>query len=357
MTLKRTGLSDRTGKVQTVLGLIEPADLGVTMHHEHALIDQGCYFEMPDEATERWYIGRPFTMEMRGNIGNHWAWNRDTHTLLDEKAQIAEVYKLFLAGGNSMVDTTSIGIARDPLALTRISRATGLNIVMGGSFYVPPSYPEDMVDRSEQDLTDGIIHDITVGVGETGVKTGIIGEIGNAWPTNEITRRVLRASAQASTETGAPILIHPGFDVDSPLHIMADLIDAGADPTRVVMAHQDVFSDVNLVRKVAETGAMIEYDHFGFENTQWGGLGSPGIGIPTDVQRMQRLEQLIAWGYGDRLLVSHDICIKPWLTSHGGKGYAHVLESIVPRMRRRGFSENDIQAILVDNPRRILTFK
>ena len=72
---------------------------------------------------------------------------------------------------------------------------------------------------------------------------------------------------------------------------------------------------------------------------------------------MQRLEQLIEWGYGDRLLVSHDICIKPWLTTHGGKGYAHILESIVPRMRRRGFSDDDIEAILVKNPKRILTFK
>lgn len=349
--------TERTGRIQTVLGLIDPAELGVTTTHEHALIDQSCYFEMPGEASERWYIDRPFTMGMRGNIGNRWAWNRDAQVLLDEKSQTDEVYKLYLAGGNSMVDTTSQGIGRDPLALARISRATGLNIIMGGSYYVPPSYPDDMAERSEQQITDHIIRDITEGVGDTGVKTGIIGEVGNAWPTNEVTRRVLRASAQASVETGAPILIHPGFDVNSPMHIMNDLLGVGADPGRVVMAHQDVFADMTVVRRVAETGAMIEYDHFGFENTQWGGLGGPGIGIPTDAQRMQRLEQLIEWGYGDRLLVSHDICIKPWLNSHGGKGYAHVLESIVPRMRRRGFSVDDVEAILVNNPKRILTFE
>ena len=167
--------SERTGKIQTVLGLIEPGDLGVTITHEHALIDLSCYFEMPDEASERWYIDRPLTMEMRGNIGKRWSHNRDTQRLIDEKEQTEQVYKYFLAGGNSLVDTTSNGIGRDPLALARMSRATGLNIIMGGSHYVPLSYPADMADRSEQRLTDDIVRDITVGVGDTGIRTGIIG--------------------------------------------------------------------------------------------------------------------------------------------------------------------------------------
>ena len=79
--------------------------------------------------------------------------------------------------------------------------------------------------------------------------------------------------------------------------------------------------------------------------------------MPTDVQRMERLEQLIEWGYENKIVVAQDICFKHWSSSYGGQGYAHILESIVPRMRKRGFSNENIDNILIENPKRILTFK
>ena len=348
--------SERSGKIQTVLGLIEPEALGTTVTHEHALIDLSCYFTMPEEATERWYIDAPLTMDIRGNIGKRWAHNKDVQLLIDEKVQTEEIYKFYLAGGQSIVDTTSIGIGRDPLALARMSRATGLNLVLGSSFYVPVSYPADIDERSEQDITDLIIHDLTVGVKDTGVKAGIIGEVGNFWPTIETSRKILRASANAAVETGAPITIHPGFHPDALLHHMNDLIEAGADPTRIIMGHQDT-AKLDVVREVAETGAYIEHDIFGSEDTVWGAVAGQQIAIPTDVQRMERLEQLMTWGYEDRLVIAQDICFKTGLTRYGGKGYAHIVESIVPRMRRRGFSQQNIDNILIENPKRILTFE
>ncbi|MEG3595240.1 MAG: phosphotriesterase-related protein, partial [Chloroflexota bacterium] len=132
----------RTGKIQTVLGLIEPDELGITLTHEHALIDLSCYFVMPEEATERWYVDKPVTMEVLAHVSPKWVNNKDDQLLVDEKHQTEEIYKYYLAGGNSFVDTTSIGIGRDPLALARMSRATGLNIIMGASHYVPVSYPD-----------------------------------------------------------------------------------------------------------------------------------------------------------------------------------------------------------------------
>ena len=289
--------SERSGKIQTVLGLIEPSELGITLTHEHALIDMSCYFVMPEEATERWYVDKPLTMEILGGIHNRWAHNKDLQLLIDEKEQTEEIYKYYLAGGNSFVDTTSIGIGRDPLALARMSRATGLNIIMGASHYVPVSYPDDMDERPEQQITDQIIGDITVGVKDTGIKSGIIGEVGNFWPTNETSRKILRASAHASVETGAAILIHPGFHPDSLIHHMNDLIEAGADPTRIIMGHLDSFPNMDVIKEIAETGANIEYDIFGKEDTVWGAIADQPIFIPTDVQRMQRIEQLIEWGY------------------------------------------------------------
>ena len=349
--------SERSGKIQTVLGLIEPSELGITLTHEHALIDLSCYFVMPEEATERWYVDKPLTMEILGGIHNRWANNKDLQLLIDEKDQTEEIYKYYLAGGNSFVDTTSIGIGRDPLALARMSRATGLNIIMGASHYVPVSYPDDMDERSEQQITDQIIGDVTVGVKDTGIKSGIIGEVGNFWPTNETSRKILRASAHASVETGAAILIHPGFHPDALMHHLNDLIEAGADPSRVIMGHLDTFPNMDVIKQIADTGAYLEYDTFGSEDTVWGAVADQPIFIPTDVQRMQRIENLIEWGYESQIVIAQDVCFKSHLTSHGGKGYSHILESIVPRMRKRGFSNENIDNILIENPKRILTFK
>ena len=123
------------GMVQTVLGLKPPSDLGITLTHEHLLIDLTCYFRMPEEATAKAIVDKPITMEMLGSLRQHFYHSRDAQTMFDEQLAIEEILKYKYAGGQSIVDTTSIGIARDPLALARISRATGLNIIMGGRYY------------------------------------------------------------------------------------------------------------------------------------------------------------------------------------------------------------------------------
>lgn len=346
--------SHRKGKVQTVLGLIEPSELGVASTHEHVLIDLRCYFDVPEEATERSYINAPSAMDIRGNIGKRWWYNIDNKLLLDESAQTTELRKWYLSGGSSIVDTTSIGIARDPLALARIARATGINIVMGAGYYVPVSYPPDIKDWTECEISETIIRDVTLGVGETGVTAGIIGEIGNVWPTNEISRRVLRAAARASIETGAAISLHPGFHDDALMHHMEDLITAGAEPSRIVMGHVDTMG-MEAIRSVLETGAYVQYDTFGLEDTLWGEVA--GQVMPTDSQRIERLKQIVEWGYENRILIAHDICFKSMLSGYGGKGYSHILGSIVPRMRKRGFSIKTINNILIKNPSEILTLQ
>ena len=142
------------GKIQTVLGVIDPSQMGITLTHEHLLIDLRCYFRMPDEASRRDYIDKRITIDWLGNLARSFYVSNENLTLLDEKFAVQEILKYKFAGGQSLVDTTSIGIARDPLALARISRATGLNIIMGGSHYVPVSHPDDMDSQSEDDIAD-----------------------------------------------------------------------------------------------------------------------------------------------------------------------------------------------------------
>jgi phosphotriesterase-related protein len=147
--------TERTGKVQTVLGLIDPADLGITLTHEHILVDQ------------RDWIDKPVTLDRLGGVTSRF-YNLDSMVILEEKAAVEETFKFKLAGGGSLVDVTSIGIGRDPLALARISRATGLNLIMGGGHYVPWAHPPGMDEETEESITEALIKDINVGVYEDG---------------------------------------------------------------------------------------------------------------------------------------------------------------------------------------------
>lgn len=343
-----------TDKVQTVLGPINPDELGITLTHEHLLIDLGAYFKMPEEASEREWLDAPLTMDRLGKVGPRWGYSKDTRELLDEEVAILEVLRFKYQGGGSVVDATNIGIARDPLALARISRATGLHLIMGSSYYVPISYPIDMESRTEDDITECIIRDIIHGVGETGVRSGIIGEIGNFWPSDETQDRVLRASARAQKMTGAPILIHPGFTEDSPPHILKVLSDSGADLTNVIMGHLDQFTNREWFKDLADSGCFIEFDGWGVEDTSAGGYQD--VELTNDVQRMQMYEFLIEQGFGDKLLVAQDVCMKYQYARYGGKSYDHILSNIVPRLRKRGWSDIQVNAMLIENPKKILAF-
>ena len=348
----------RSGKAQTVLGLIDPDDLGVTLLHEHLLLDQGCYFAVPDEASEREWIDAPFEMKRLGGLTRRFGHFRANSHILDESTAIQEVSRYKNDGGASLVDVTNVGIGRDPLALARISRATGLNIVMGAGYYVHPAHPPDMDDRSEESIAEEIVRDVAEGVGDTGIRSGIIGEIGNMWPTNDNERKSLRASAAAQRETGAAILVHPGFHPDSPPAIIDVLERAGADLRRVIIGHLGFFHDLGGLKAIAEAGCYLEWDTLGREDTSSEKpLLSAPMYLSSDEPQLRQIEALIEAGFQDRLIVSHDVCFQFQHARNGGRGYAHILESIVPRLRRRGYDEELINTIIADNPKGVLTFE
>ena len=120
----------RTGMIQTVTGTINPEELGLTLTHEHLLIDISVLDEPPIEASARSFYYKPVSQETLGYIRHHAFPNRDNSQLLDLETAMEEaaLYKQF--GGNSLVDATSIGIARDPKGLVRISRSTDVNVIM-----------------------------------------------------------------------------------------------------------------------------------------------------------------------------------------------------------------------------------
>jgi phosphotriesterase-related protein len=343
------------GQAQTVLGPIPADRLGVTTTHEHLLADLSHLQKPPAEASRRATFYAPVSIELLGsfNFGGHT--NLDNSRLLDVETAIAEALLYKRAGGDAIVEATSVGIGRDPEGLRQIARVTGLNVIMGASYYVAASHPADMDQRSEDGLVEEIVSDIVDGVRHSGVRAGVIGEVGCSWPLAANERKVLRASGRAQRRTGAPLLIHPGRNPAAPTEIVAELRDVRADLSRTIIGHiERTIFERSEMRKLAETGCVLEFDLFGREHSYY--KHSPDIDMINDAQRLKLLAWLIGEGLGGQIVLAQDTATKAHLVRYGGCGYAHILQNIVPRMRARGFREDDIQTMLVDTPRRLMAF-
>ena len=343
-----------SGMAHTVLGPVSPDDLGPTTTHEHLLIDFKMMFRPPSEARERPKAFEPVTLQNLGWVSYDPFRNQDNLELLDEETAIDEVQRFKTAGGRTIVEATTFGIGRDPHGLVRIARATDVNIVMGAGYYVDAVHPDDMDDKSDSEIADEIVAQLTTGVDDTGVRAGIIGELGCTWPLTDNERKVLRGGALAQRETGAAILIHPGRDPAAPFEILDVLAEAGADTGRVIIGHLDrTIADVDVLLELAQRGSYLEYDLFGWEVSNY----SPSdMDMPNDSQRIAFIERLVQEGHAEQVVIAHDMCFKSRLANYGGHGYSHILENIVPRMRARGISERDIDSIVVANPARVLTY-
>ena len=340
---------------QTVLGPVSVDQLGITMMHEHLLIDTTAMLVEPREASRRAAFHAPLTVDLLGRIRYGGLTNVDNSRLGDIRVAIEEAMLYKQAGGTTIVDATCIGIGRDPKGLAAIARATGLHVVMGCSYYVTPDRSPELEAKSEDAILEEIRRDLLEGADGTAIRAGIIGEVGCSWPLSPTERKVLRASGRAQRLTGAALLVHPGRNERAPEELIAVLREVNTDLARTVMCHLDrTVAQRATVKRLAETGCMLEYDLFGNEFSYY--RPNPDFDMPSDAQRLDWIAWLIAEGHGDQVTIAHDIALKHSLVRYGGYGYAHIVENIVPRMRRRGFKEERIQAILVENPKRLLAF-
>ncbi len=346
--------NENLGLVQTVLGLVPASELGATTTHEHLYIDFSFMYRPAQDSPREEMADACIGLENLGWIRRNYYSNRSNLTLMDLGTIIGEVKKFNEVGGGAIVDATSIGIGRNPVALSEISRGSGVHIIMGAGHYVAAVHPEDMGERTEEQLAQEIVGDIVEGVDGSGIKAGLIGEIGCTWPLAPNERKSLTAGAIAQQETGAAILIHPGRNPDAPSEILEVLANGGADLSRVIMGHLDrtVFEFDKLL-SIAKSGCYLEWDLFGNEGSYY---PLAEIDMPSDAQRMGFIKRIADAGYADKIVIGQDICTKHRLTKYGGHGYGHILENIVPKMRRKGFSEELIHAITVGNPASILAF-
>lgn len=355
------------GKIVTVLGAIEPDRLGVTLSDDHPLNDLTIFRGPPQESSAREIYFADISPEIL-SFSRYYGF-RNFHNIRvgDIDTAISEVSRFKEWGGNSIATGSNIGLGRDPIGLARISRATGVNIIMGGSFYAVRSHPADMDRMTEEGICERLVRDIVEGVDGTGVHSGFMGEVGCTSPTAANENKVLLASVCAQRNTGAPMMIHPGESDTAPLEHLELIARHGVNMGKVIMAHVSTRSR-DSIRQIAESGCYLQFDGFGagtvgksaYNLTYRGTNEDPkryvASSAPGDDAMLDQIEWLSSEGYGERLLLASDVNTKARLFRYGGHGYFYVLANIVPRMHARGWSEDTVKRLLVDNPRDAFTF-
>lgn len=345
-------IPDLAGKVLTVSGPVDPSELGPTLMHEHLFVDlrrpDGAFRPGEDAAT----MHEPLSLANLAAVRQGRP-NADNDVLDDFDEMVDEVTAFCRAGGGAIVDVTLPGIGRDPVALRKIARATGLQVVMGAGWYTPTFHPADMNDRTVDDLAGVIVDDIVSGCDDTGIRAGVIGEVGaetNPLTTNELSS--VRASARAGRITGAPVTFHVGGVGEEKFAVLDILDEEGVAPTNVIIGHANGLAvDLEFARRVLARGVFIECDFLASP-------GSPGgyVGLLSDHKVARGIAALVADGYADQMVLGHDICQKIQLGRYGGQGFGYISEHFVPALRNLGVDEASLKRIMVDNPARALAF-
>jgi phosphotriesterase-related protein len=338
-----------------VLGPVAGAALGPTMAHEHVFFDLSCYYSRAEDDPTGALGEAPVAPERQWWLRSHPMNSRPNLIQQDLEAAVAEVGQFRAAGGETIVDVTTVGIAPNPTGLAEVSRRTGVQIVAGTGFYIGGSYERVVPEMSVEELADYMRRELLEGIAGTAVRAGLIGELGVGNPPTEMERRVLVAAGRVQGEVGCAVSLHPvwGSDpVQSALGVARLALGVGLDPRRTAICHLDVrFRDAMApYREVGREGFFLELDTFGRE-TYYPHVDTQ---LPSDAERIRTVVGLLQEGFGEQVLVGADICFSNELVQHGGHGYAHVLRTVCPRLERKGVEGAALETILVANPRRWL---
>lgn len=347
-----------SGFVRTVLGLMKPDELGVVLAHEHVFLDVSSRWRagdselpnaesIPFDASHNG-LGRWNSHIVKDNLAL--SFERDFELMLDEIQRFARA-----AGqGACLVDLTPLSIGGHPSGLVEVSKRSGLHIVSGAGFYVHSTHPDWVEEASEDELYDFIHTEVTVGRGDSGVRAGIIGEIGTSERLEPCERRILRAAARVGVHTGIAVNVHCNPSTEEVTQdVIEVLLGEGLPADRVYLSHLDEIDDLGYLRRVLDRGVTIGIDSFGQE-----GYFSPTWPARTDHDKIRTMMSLIADGFVSQLVVAQDVCKKQHLSRFGGFGYSHVVERVFPRAAQHfGLQPDDAQKVLTENPRRLLTIQ
>ena len=317
--------------VETVKGPVDSDQLGFTLMHEHI-------FVLSTEIEENYRTG----------FGDEEARVEQAVARLDELAA---------AGVRTFVDLTVVGLGRDIRRIQRVAERVDLNIVVATGLYTYNELPYYFLYRGpgtlmggEEPLVEMFVGDIEEGIAGTGVKAGILKCATERQGMTPDVERVLRAIAQAHRRTGVPISTHSfapgrnGLDQQRVFH------EEGVDLSRVVIGHSGDTTDLGYLRELADAGSYLGMDRFGID-----------ILLPFE-QRVETVAEMCRQGYADKMVLSHDAaCHNDWFDDAAlavatpNWHYMHILRDVIPALRQRGVTEEQIDRMTVVNPRLILS--
>ncbi|MEB1806796.1 MAG: phosphotriesterase-related protein [Bacillaceae bacterium] len=318
--------------VNTVLGPVAVEDLGKTLMHEH------------------FFFGYP------GFYGNS-LYPVDKDEIL--RASIETASKVKAHGVKTIVDATPNDTGRDPELLKLIAEKTGLNIICSTGYYYEgegaPAYFKfkQALGTAEEEIYEMYMRELTEGIGDTGIKAGVIKLGSGKDRITDYERMFFKVAAKVQKETGVTIITHTQEGTMGPEQAEL-LVSEGADPKRILIGHMDGNTDLRYHIRTLEHGVYVGFDRFGIQGF---------VGAPMDSDRIGVLLGLIGAGYAEQLMMSHDK-VNVWL----GKSpefpadlgslvtnwhMTHIFENIIPVLKERGVSEDQINTILVQNPKQI----
>ncbi len=298
--------------ITTINGIISEEHLGKTYIHEHLKIDLSCQ-------------------------------KRDSDAKFDDIDSVIEEMKLLRGKGiDTIVEVTNRGMGRDIQAMKKIADATGINVIISTGFYKEPYLPQYVYEMEETEISKLLIKDILEGIEDTHMKAHVIGEIGTS--SNVMTPmelKVFRIAARTHLETGRPVSTHTTLGTHA-LEQLKFFKEWGVDVSKIVIGHLDLNCDLDYHLRIADTGCFLAFDTIGKVNYQ------------SDEKRIKHISELIHSGHLDQIVLSQDMTRKSHLKVNGGVGYSYLVDHFIPKLIDSGISEEQIDVMMIHNPKRFL---
>ena len=258
---------------------------------------------------------------------------------LDCKDETIEEFKeLYKNGVRNVTEVTNIGMGRDINYIREVSEKSGINVICATGFYKEPFYPEFVYEKNEKELSEIMKREILEGIDETGVKAGIIGEIGSSKDKiTETELKVFKSAIITHLETGIPITTHTSLGTMG--HEQVKLFKKyKVNLDKIVIGHVDLSGNIEYILKMLYDGVYVEFDTIGKNN------------YLLDDIRVEMLKEIEKRELIDRVFLSTDITRKSNMKYNGGIGYNYIFEVFIPKLREAGIKGSSIEKMLKTNP-------
>jgi phosphotriesterase-related protein len=360
-------------QVMTVLGPIEPEELGFTTMHEHVTFQGAVLARRLREGIPQSQLDILPVKEddkvMLENVGillknSIMAW--DALVQDDEDVMVGECEDYKNTGGNSILEVSVPGIQLDTAMIKRVSERSGVNIVVSTGFYTWDSWPAEYRDRDVKFYRSHMMNEIENGVQNTDCKPGNLKIALN--DLNRMEENALRAAAQVSRDTNLPLTIHPCYKPGGErLRVVKILKEEGMRLERLVFAHtqleekpasfRDMMFHPELYKVTTETARQLLDMGItcSFELCNPLGFEMMGRFRTGDFGKLAGLYELIVAGYCKQMVLGNDVCGRTMLRRNGAMGYMRLTAFVIPALRDYGgVSDYAIRQMMIENPKRIL---